>query len=70
MAFGIEACDDQVVLAHLNGEHTIGTYPLLPDDTCWFVAADFDEASWRDDVLDPQYMFGTGDSPRTCYKCR
>jgi superfamily II DNA or RNA helicase len=43
--------DDQVVLAHLNGEHTIGVYPLLPDDTCWFVAADFDEASWRDDVL-------------------
>lgn len=43
--------DDQVVLGHLNGEHTIGVYPLLPDDTCWFVAADFDEVSWKDDVL-------------------
>jgi hypothetical protein len=43
--------DDQVVLAHLNGEHTIGVYPLLPDDTCWFVAADFDEVSWHEDVL-------------------
>jgi superfamily II DNA or RNA helicase len=43
--------DDQVVLAHLNGEHTIGVYPLLPDDTCWFVAADFDEVLWKDDVL-------------------
>jgi len=43
--------DDHAVLAHLNGEHTIGVYPLLPDDTCWFVAADFDEVSWRDDVL-------------------
>ncbi len=43
--------DDQVVLAHLNGEHTVGVYPLLPGDTCWFVAADFDEVSWRDDVL-------------------
>jgi superfamily II DNA or RNA helicase len=43
--------DDQVVLRHLNGEHTIGVYPLLPDDTCWFVAADFDEVSWKEDVL-------------------
>lgn len=43
--------DDHVILGHLNGEHTIGVYPLLQDDTCWFVAADFDEASWREDVL-------------------
>lgn len=43
--------DDQVVLNHLKGKHTIGVYPLLANDTCWFVAADFDEASWRDDVL-------------------
>lgn len=25
--------DDRVILAHLNGEHTIGVYPLLQDDT-------------------------------------
>lgn len=43
--------DDQVVLNHLKGKHTIGVYPLLANDTCWFVAADFDEASWKDDVL-------------------
>lgn len=43
--------DDSVVLGHLNGDHTIGVYPLLAGDTCWFVAADFDEISWRDDVL-------------------
>jgi len=28
----------------------MGVYPLLEDDTCWFLAADFDEASWVDDV--------------------
>ena len=28
----------------------MGVYPLLEDDTCWFLAADFDEASWADDV--------------------
>jgi hypothetical protein len=43
--------DDQAVLGHLVGKHTVGVYPLLPDDTCWFVAADFDEAAWKDDVL-------------------
>ena len=42
--------DDQIILAHLTGKHTIGVYPLLPGDICWFVAADFDETGWRDDV--------------------
>ncbi len=41
---------DQVVLAHLHGDHVAGVYPLLSDDTCWFVAADFDKGSWMDDV--------------------
>lgn len=27
-----------------------GVYPVLPDNTCWFLAADFDEAEWRRDV--------------------
>ena len=39
-----------MVLDHLRGRHVMGVYPLLPDDTCWFLAADFDEASWVDDV--------------------
>jgi superfamily II DNA or RNA helicase len=42
--------DDQAILGHLMGKHIIGAYPLLPGDTCWFVAADFDEAGWKDDV--------------------
>ena len=25
-------------------------YPMLPDETCWFLAADFDKASWQEDV--------------------
>jgi hypothetical protein len=31
---------------HLHGEHFIGVYPLLLDNTSWFIAADFDEANW------------------------
>lgn len=41
---------DQVVLDHLQGRHVIGVYPLVEDDTCWFLAADFDHESWVDDV--------------------
>lgn len=29
---------------------TLGVYPLLPDETCWFLAADFDKKSWLQDV--------------------
>jgi hypothetical protein len=42
---------DAVLYDHLAGKHTIGVYPLLPDDTCHFLAVDFDEAEWKNDVL-------------------
>jgi hypothetical protein len=35
---------DTVIYDHLTGKHTVGVYPLLEDDTCYFLAADFDEA--------------------------
>jgi superfamily II DNA or RNA helicase len=41
---------DAVIYDHLVGEHTVGVYPLLEDDTCYFLAVDFDEADWRDDA--------------------
>ncbi len=41
---------DRVIYDHLAGEHVVGVYPLLTDDTCHFLAADFDEADWREDV--------------------
>ena len=42
---------DQVIYNHLAGKHTVGVYPLLVDDTCRFLAADFDEADWKGDSL-------------------
>jgi len=36
---------------HLSGKHTIGVYPLLIDNTSFFIAADFDEQDWLDDSL-------------------
>ncbi|MDH0681782.1 DEAD/DEAH box helicase [Achromobacter animicus] len=41
---------DAVIYDHLAGKHTVGVYPLLEDDTCHFLAVDFDEAEWRDDA--------------------
>jgi superfamily II DNA or RNA helicase len=31
-------------------DFAIGVYPMLPDETCWFLAADFDKASWQQDA--------------------
>jgi superfamily II DNA or RNA helicase len=41
---------DEVLRQHLEGKQTIGVYPLLVDETCWFLAADFDKKSWQDDA--------------------
>src|SRR5215470_18924988 len=39
----------EVIRQHLTGKHTVGIYPLLPDETCWFLAVDFDKKSWMAD---------------------
>ena len=41
---------DQVVYDHLAGKQTIGVYPLLTDDSCFFLAVDFDGSDWREDA--------------------
>jgi hypothetical protein len=41
---------DEVLDGHLRGRHTIGVYPMLADETCWFLAADFDKTTWREDA--------------------
>jgi hypothetical protein len=40
---------DEVIRDHLAGKHTVGVYPLLADDTCWFLVMDFDKKSWEKD---------------------
>lgn len=34
---------DQRIINHLTGKEVIGLYPLLPDNSSWFIVADFDE---------------------------
>jgi hypothetical protein len=42
---------DEQIQKHLNGFHQIGVYPLLQDNTSWFLAADFDKANWQDEAI-------------------
>ncbi|MDH3443798.1 MAG: DEAD/DEAH box helicase family protein, partial [Deltaproteobacteria bacterium] len=41
---------DEAIHAHLVGKQTLGVYPLLLDETCWFLAVDFDKKTWKDDA--------------------
>ena len=47
---------DNIVEKHLrggdgrSGDFVAGVYPLLQDEMCWFLAADFDKESWADDA--------------------
>ncbi len=42
--------DDDAIHAHLAGKHTLGVYPLLRDESCWFLAVDFDKKTWKEDA--------------------
>ncbi|MCQ6562248.1 TOTE conflict system archaeo-eukaryotic primase domain-containing protein [Paenibacillus mendelii] len=43
---------NEVLSSHLDArqDRTIGIYPMLPDETCWFLAMDFDKHDWKQDV--------------------
>jgi len=45
----LQPLTDTTLLYHLSGKETIGIYPILPDNTSYFIAADFDEANWKSD---------------------
>ena len=46
---------DDAIQWHLKGDDhgrdfVMGVYPMLLDETCFFLAADFDKAAWQDDA--------------------
>lgn len=41
---------DQAIYDHLSGKKTIGLYPMLLDESCWFLTIDFDKKSWQEDA--------------------
>lgn len=43
--------DDAALREHYSGKTTVGIYPLLQDNTSFFIAADFDEENWQESIL-------------------
>lgn len=39
-----------IVRDHLVGRTLVGSYPMRPDDTTWFLVLDFDEEDWQQNV--------------------
>ena len=56
---------DAVLLDHLRGRHVVGVYPLLVDNTCWFLAVDFDGDGWLEDVMAFSASYGVSAFVRT-----
>ncbi|MBS1258579.1 MAG: hypothetical protein MAG551_01638 [Candidatus Scalindua arabica] len=42
--------NEDIVEEHLRGKSVIGIYPMLPDESCYFLAIDFDDDGWEKDV--------------------
>ena len=42
--------DETIVEAHLSGSIVIGLYPMNLDETCYFLALDFDDEGWEKDI--------------------
>ncbi len=40
--------DDKAIFDHLSGQKMIGVYPLLKDESCLFLAIDFDKDKWQE----------------------
>ena len=51
------AVTDEVIRWHLSGKDAqgkdfiAGVYPMLADETCYFLVIDFDKEAWREDVM-------------------
>ena len=52
---------DSLIQRHFTGSGrnslVMGVYPLLADETCKFLAIDFDKSGWRDEILTVKSIF-------------
>ncbi|MDQ0194740.1 TOTE conflict system archaeo-eukaryotic primase domain-containing protein [Paenibacillus wynnii] len=62
----------EVLSAHLDArqDRTIGIYPMLPDETCWFLAMDFDKHDWQQDVTAVMQLCKSHDIPALLERSR
>lgn len=61
---------EQNIYDHLSGKQVIGLYPLLKDDTCSFLAIDFDKGEWQKDVSVFTEIYRTANVPYSIERSR
>ena len=42
--------NEHFIYRHLAGHQVVGLYPLLKDNSCYLLAADFDKGCWQEEV--------------------
>jgi len=47
---GFLSLDEVTIRQHLAGAQVMGVYPMLKNESCYFLAMDFDKENWLDDV--------------------
>ncbi|MDZ7722184.1 MAG: DEAD/DEAH box helicase family protein [candidate division KSB1 bacterium] len=57
--------DNSAIASHLAGEKCCGIYPLLQDNTSFFIAVDFDNQNWQKTILQLYRTCNTYNIP--CY---
>ncbi len=55
--------DFAAIDSHLRGKTVLGIYPMLLDETCYFLAMDFDDEGWQKDVSVLRDICNTMDIP-------
>ena len=50
------ALDEKVIEDHLLGKMVAGIYPMRLDETCCFLAVDFDDGEWQKDISALRYV--------------
>ncbi len=55
VACKFEYLSEEVIKGDLMGRHTIGVYSIRSDDSCLFLAADFDGEGWQEEARSRVY---------------
>ena len=64
------AMDEGVVEAHLRGNIVAGVYPMLADETCCFLAMDFDGTGWQENISVLRDICGESNIPAAIERSR
>lgn len=43
--------DEKIIEQHLRGNMIVGIYPMFQNETCHFLAIDFDDEGWEEDII-------------------